>query len=143
MRPVPAIKRSSFGTFLAIALNDFINVLTLFTLFNLPCIVEKGSNRDILPNVLKEAMSMQIPVITSKVSGIEELVENNVNGILVPQKNPLAIADAIEKMLNSPNLMRKIGRAGKQKVIKEFNIKKETKKLEKMFREIVSSNLNI
>ena len=81
-----------------------------------------------------EAMAMEIPVITSNICGIEELVDDGVNGILVPPKNPEAIADAIERILINPDLGRKMGEEGREKIGKDFNIKKEVNKLEMIFK---------
>ena len=99
----------------------------------LPCIVADNGDLDILPNVLKEAMAMEIPVVTSNISGIEELVEDGTSGILVPPKDPEAIANAIEKLLKNPKLRDKMGKAGRKKIEQEFNIQIEIKKLEKVF----------
>ncbi len=110
------------------------------TLFVLPCIITKEGNRDILANVIKEAMAMELPIVTSNICGIEELVENGINGILVPPKNPKAIADAIEKLLKNPKLRKKMGGAGREKIEKKFDIRTEIKKLEKIFFEATKSN---
>ena len=100
----------------------------------LPCVIAFDGKRDILANVLKEAMAMEIPVITSNICGIEELVDDGVNGILVPPKNPEAIADAMERILINPDLGRKMGEEGREKIGKDFNIKKEVNKLEMIFK---------
>jgi glycosyltransferase involved in cell wall biosynthesis len=86
------------------AIKEHLNQSTVFVL---PCEIGVGGKRDILANALKEAMAMQVPVITSNVCGIEELVDDGINGILVPPKNPEAIADAIEKIINQPELGRR------------------------------------
>jgi len=106
-------------------------------MFILPCIIARNNDRDILPNVLKEAMAMEIPVITSNICGIEELVEHNKTGILVPEKNPQAIADAIEKLSKNHTLRVKLGKQARQKIIKDFNVKKEAKKTEKILQKII------
>jgi glycosyltransferase involved in cell wall biosynthesis len=100
------------------------------TVFVLPCEIGSDGRRDILANALKEAMAMQVPVITSNVCGIEELVDDGINGILVPPKSPEAIADAIEKIMNRPDHGRKMGEEGRKKIEQEFNIKTEVGKLE-------------
>ena len=72
-------------------INEHLNRSTVFVL---PCVIAPDGKRDILANALKEAMAMQVPVITSKICGIEELVDDGINGILVPPQDPEAIADA-------------------------------------------------
>jgi glycosyltransferase involved in cell wall biosynthesis len=101
----------------------------------LPSIASASGLEDVLSNALKEAMAMQVPVITTKVHAIEELVDDGINGILVPQHDPEAIADAIAKILNNPDLGNRMGEEGRKKIEKGFNIKIETGKLEEIFKE--------
>jgi len=107
--------------------------------FVLPCIIASDGNRDGLPNVLKEAMAMEIPVITSDICGIEELIEDGKSGILVPPKNPEAIAKVIKKLFSDSSLRKKIGKEARKKIIKDFNIKKEAEKLEKIFYQAIKN----
>jgi len=76
-----------------------------------------------------EAMACRIPVVATKVWGVPELVENGVNGFLVPPKDPRKLADAIEILLKDPELCRKFGEEGRQKVEREFNLEKQVRKL--------------
>ncbi len=100
----------------------------------LPCLVAKNGDRDILPNVIKEAMALEKPIITSKISGIEELIEENKNGFLVPEKNSQALAEKIKNIYNLSELeLLKIGQEARKKIVRDFNIQTETKKLEKLF----------
>ncbi|HEV8051795.1 MAG TPA: glycosyltransferase family 4 protein, partial [Parachlamydiaceae bacterium] len=105
--------------------------------FVLPCEIASDGRRDILANALKEAMAMQIPVITSRMCGIEELVDDGVNGMLVPPQNPEALADAIEKIMNCPDLRRRMGEEGRKKIESCFNIKTEVQKLEEILTQAV------
>lgn len=106
----------------------------------LPCVTGSDGRRDILPNSLKEAMSMEIPVITSKINGIEELVDDGINGILVPPKNPEAIADAITMIFSNPDFRNKMGKEARKKIQKNFDVKVEAKKLEAIFKTIALSS---
>ncbi|MBL7051309.1 glycosyltransferase family 4 protein [Candidatus Woesearchaeota archaeon] len=105
------------------------------SVFVLPCIIASDGDRDILPNVLKEAMAMEIPIVTSNICGIKELVENGVSGLLVPTKNSEAVANAIRKILENPDFGRKLGFAGRLKIKKNYDIEKESKKLQTIFQE--------
>lgn len=109
-------------------------------IFVLPCVVAKNGDRDILPNVLKEAMAMEIPIITSDISGIKELVEDGETGILVPPKNPKAIANAISKLYKNRISRNRMGKQGREKIEKDFNIKIEAKRIEKISKEVIKSN---
>lgn len=121
---------------------ELIKELDRAIIFVLPCVVTQKGEKDILPNVLKEAMAMEIPVITSNICGIEELVEHNENGVLVPPGDSTAIADAIERLLKDKEFREKLGKRGREKIEKEFNIEEESKKLEKIFLEAINSRMD-
>src|SRR5262249_47447352 len=68
------------------------------TLFVLPCQIAENNDRDGIPNVLVEAMAVGLPVISTNISGIPELIEHGVSGWLVPQKDARALAEAIAEL---------------------------------------------
>jgi glycosyltransferase involved in cell wall biosynthesis len=103
------------------------------TLFALPCLVVGNGDRDGIPNVLVEAMSMQIPAISTDISGIPELITDGVDGLLVPEKNAEAMAGAIAKLLDNPALRGRLGKAGREKVMKEFDSQQTTQTLKELF----------
>jgi glycosyltransferase involved in cell wall biosynthesis len=107
-------------------------------IFVLPCIIAKNGDRDILPNVLKEAMAMEVPVVTSDICGIEELIDNGESGILLPPQNPQAIAGAMEELFSNEQLRERLGKTGREKIKKDFNIQIEALKLEKAFKAAAS-----
>lgn len=128
----------------------FINYLTYgeikeylnrSTVFVLPCVIAANGQRDILANALKEAMAMQIPVITSNICGIEELVDDGMNGILTLPGDPEDIADAIERIFNCQEIGKKMGEEGRKKIEKDFNTRIEAGKLEKIFKNVVDHKL--
>jgi len=102
-------------------------------------VTSSNGSKDILPNSLKEAMSMEVPVVTSRINGIEELVDDGINGILVPPENPEAIADAIVLLFSNPDLRKKMGKEARKKIQKDFNVRVEAKKLEAIFKTAVLS----
>ena len=57
---------------------------------------------DGIPNVLVEAMAMEVPVVSTFVAGIPELIEDGRTGSLVPEKDPAALATAIERLMRDP-----------------------------------------
>ena len=61
------------------------------------------SDRDGIPNVLVEAMAAGAPVVATNVSGIPELVEHEVNGLLVEPEDPEALADALMRLHETPS----------------------------------------
>lgn len=99
----------------------------------LPCIRADNGDRDVLPNVLKEAMAMKVPVITSDIAEIHELIENKKDGILIPPRDPKKIAESISLIFKNKRLAKKLGENGRKKIEKNFNVKIEAEKLEKSF----------
>jgi glycosyltransferase involved in cell wall biosynthesis len=103
------------------------------SVFALPCLVVANGDRDGIPNVLVEAMAMQIPVVSTNISGIPELVESGVNGILVPEKNAEALADAIATLLDDGDLRQRLGKEARRKVRRLFDARENTVVLRDLF----------
>jgi glycosyltransferase involved in cell wall biosynthesis len=91
------------------------------TLFVLPCITGSDGDRDGIPNVILEAMAMQLPVISTQHSGIPEVIKSGVNGLLVPPADADSLAYAIASLIDDPYLRTQLGRRGRQTVTKQFN----------------------
>lgn len=83
--------------------------------------LDEDGDRDGIPNTIAEAMSMELPVLATRVSGIPELIEDGVNGRLVPEKDPEAFAAAIEELLADPAGTLALGRAARIRVERVFN----------------------
>lgn len=94
------------------------------TVFALPCRITDNGDRDGIPNVLAEAMAMELPVVATDISGIPELVIPGVNGLLVPQRNPAALAAAIEELLLDSGLRERFGKAARSSVCREFDARR-------------------
>ena len=95
-------------------------------IFVLPCVVARDLGRDGIPNVIIEAMANRLPVISTRLSGIPEVIEHNVNGLLVPPNNSEALAAAIAKLLDKYPLCAQMGEMGRLKVEQHFDIRKNT-----------------
>lgn len=89
--------------------------------FVLPCRIGADGDRDGLPNVLVEAQSQRLPVLTTPVSGIPELVEEGVNGLFVQPDDPPALAARMVELAAEPELRRRLGVAGEAKVRASFD----------------------
>lgn len=90
-------------------------------LFILPCRVDPAGDRDGIPVVLMEAMAAGVPVISGRLPAIEELVEHEATGLMVPPGDAAALADALARILTDPALRASLAAAGRQRVIDEFS----------------------
>jgi glycosyltransferase involved in cell wall biosynthesis len=103
------------------------------TVFALPCIVAANGDRDGIPAVLMEAMAMAKPCVSTTVSGIPELIVDGHTGLLVPEKDATALADALSRLLDDAALARRLGQAGREKVCDDFNLDSITSQILHLF----------
>ena len=102
-------------------------------IFVMPCILARNGDMDGIPVALMEAMACEIPVVSTHVSGIPELIDDGVNGLLVAEKNALALADALQRLIEDAELRLRLGRNGRLKVLSEFNIETSAAQLAQLF----------
>jgi len=88
-----------------------------------------------MPNVVMEAMAMQKPVVATDVNGVRELMVDGKTGFIVPPKEPLAMASAIEKIVDNPEMVNEFGPAGYERVKREFTIPAMASNLEKYLQQ--------
>lgn len=81
----------------------------------------EDGDRDGIPNSMAEAMSMGLPVVATKVSGIPELVENGVTGLLASQRSPEEFARALERIFHEDGLANRLGESAHKKVSEIFD----------------------
>ena len=98
-------------------------------MFVLPCVISKNGDRDGIPNVMIEALAMRTPVISTTVSGVPEIIQNNITGITVEPRNSLQLADAIIGLLNDPDAAKTFVKNGRELVEEKFDIKKNVREL--------------
>jgi len=89
--------------------------------FALPCVVEDDGNRDGIPNVIAEAMAMQLPIVSTTVSGIPELVQHDKSGVLINEHDTEALTAALERLIKNADLRLKMGREGRDRVKTVFD----------------------
>ncbi|WP_439629306.1 glycosyltransferase [Shinella sp.] len=102
-------------------------------IFALACRITADGDRDGLPNVLVEAASQRLTCVATDISGIPELFENDVNGLLVPSENPEALAAALERAIRDPALRDRLGRAAEAKVRASFDHHTSIAQLKSLF----------
>lgn len=92
------------------------------TVFALPCIQGHDGSLDGIPNVLPEAMASWLPVVSTPVSAIPELITDGVNGLLVTPQDDMSLADALARLLGDAGLRQRLGTQGRQSVAEAFNL---------------------
>jgi colanic acid/amylovoran biosynthesis glycosyltransferase len=102
----------------------------------LPCRIGTDGDRDGLPTVLAEALARGLPVVTTDVVGIGELVEHRKTGLLVPPEDPTTLASAIAELLDNPTLGRLLGAAGRARVCCDYDLAGNARALARVFEEV-------
>lgn len=93
--------------------------------FAAPCVVGDDGNRDGLPTVLLEAMALGTPCVGTPVTGIPEVVRDGVTGLLVPEHDPAALADALARLLDGPDLRLSLAKAARDLVEVDFDTRRQ------------------
>jgi colanic acid/amylovoran biosynthesis glycosyltransferase len=98
-----------------------------------PSVPTRQGRREGIPVVLMEAMSSGVPVVASAISGIPELVEDGVGGLLVAPGDPPAIAAALRRLHEDPALRRQLGQGARRRVVAEFDVDASAAELARRF----------
>ena len=98
-----------------------------------PCLVGNDGNRDALPTVLIESLAMKLPSISTPVTGIPEILDQGRCGVLVPENDVQATADAIEALLRDPARREKIAVDGRKRAEELFDSEKTSRILSDWF----------
>ena len=116
---------------------DVIDHYASSDLFVLGCQIAGNGDRDGIPNVMAESMAMNLPVVATRVSGIPEFLEDRVSGMMVPQKDPLALANAMEMILTDDELRKKVTLEARKRITRDFNNQKLIKDLAGIYCDMI------
>ena len=114
---------------------DIPQLLALMDVAVLPSL-EEG-----FPNAVLEAMAAGKPVVATNVGGVPEAIIHEETGFLVPPKDPKALADAIIRVLSDPELAMNMGKAGRDRVIREFSLDRMVRSIEQVYEELTQAKL--
>ena len=133
----------------AIAVNDLGRYVTLEGSVNQDQIRDYYRQADIfvlpsfaegIPVVLMEAMAMEIPCISTFVAGIPELIRNEVDGILISPSDDRALAGAIKRLIEEPDLRRRLGEAGRRRVVEKYDLDRNVTHLAEIFADRIGGH---
>ena len=99
------------------------------TVFALPCIIANDGNRDGLPTVLLEAMAVGLPVVSTRLVGVPEIIEHGVDGLLVEPGDSAALAASLARVLQGSELRDHLSCAGRRKVELHFDVRRNVTQL--------------
>lgn len=107
----------------------FLDLLSSANMFVLPSIIDSKGEVDVIPNACLEAMSMELPVITTRVGGMDEVITDGVNGFFCKENDEVDLADKIKMVMDLPEEKRReIGRRAREVVVEKFDKEKQGKK---------------
>jgi colanic acid/amylovoran biosynthesis glycosyltransferase len=131
-----AARSSAPATFAGVMRHE--EVLDLYrraALFCLPSVVAATGDRDGLPTSVLEAMALGVPVVTTGVNGLGELVVHERTGLVVPQHEPLALAEALGRLLAEPDLAERLALESRVLVERSFSLERSVSVLRSLVPE--------
>jgi len=128
------MQRGVFAIFTGpIAHEEVLQLYRRAAVFCLPCVVAADGDRDGLPTSVLEAMAAGVPVVTTDLNGLAEVVVDGQTGLVVPANDPGAIASAIEELLSNPGEAERLGLTGRSHVERAFAISASVVRLRSLF----------
>jgi glycosyltransferase involved in cell wall biosynthesis len=118
--------------------DEVIELYRTATVFTLPCVVLENGDRDGIPNVLVEAMRLGLPVVSTAVSGIPELVVDEETGLLVPPRDAGALASALARLLDDAELRARLATGAAHRVACEFDLAANAATLKELLVEVAA-----
>lgn len=116
--------------------SQIVDLCQASDIFSLACITAKNGDQDGLPVSLMEAMACELPVVTTPIAGIPDLVMDRETGLLVNERDPVSMADALEELIADEMLSKQLGKNARQRVIDNFEIRNNVRKLAMIFRQV-------
>ena len=113
---------------------DIIQHIQQAAVLAAPCVIAADGNRDGLPTVLLESMALGTPVVSTDVTGIPELVKHERTGLVTPQYDPESLANALEHLLDTPEVRTNLAIQARQLIESQFDIQQNAAQLRKRFQ---------
>jgi glycosyltransferase involved in cell wall biosynthesis len=122
----------------AVPHQEIAAILASATALVLPSVTARDGQTEGIPVALMEAMAAGVPVVSSRLSGIPELVRDGESGLLVPERDPVALAEAMERLASDGALRERLADAGRRAVQERFDRRRNLAALEALFREALA-----
>lgn len=113
--------------------NELPRMLQAHDIFVAPCVVHASGRRDGIPNTVIEALAYGLPVISTTVNALPEVVRNGQTGLTVPPNDPAALADAVIRLADHPDEARAMGRNGSRLAAEMFDHRANNLRLAELF----------
>jgi glycosyltransferase involved in cell wall biosynthesis len=94
-----------------------------------------ASRTEGLPNAVLEYMAAGLPVVATTVGGVPEIIENEVNGLLIPPENPAALSAAILRLLKDDQMCKRLGKAARERILERFNFASVRASLRQLYKD--------
>lgn len=91
-----------------------------------------------IPVVLMEAMAMEIPCVSTRVTGVPELIRDQIDGLLVSPSSQEELAAALERLVNDPQLRQRLGKSARLRIMEDYDLRRNTRQLAAAFREFAA-----
>jgi len=104
------------------------------SVFLMPCVKTPDGDMDGIPVAMMEAMACEVPVVSTNISGIPELVEDDITGRLAVEKDVDALAEILQELLRDRDKIERFGKAGRERILKDFCVSENAAKLRELIR---------
>lgn len=120
--------------------DEVVEILHHAALLLAPSVTAADGDQEGIPVALMEAMAMGLPVISTQHSGIPELVEHGISGLLAPERDVVALAQQIHYLIDHPEIWQVLSCAARLKVEREYNIQPLNQRLVELLQQGQSNN---
>ena len=96
-----------------------------------------SSRREGLPNVLLEAMALEVPVVATRIAGVPKLIDDENNGLLIQPGSVDELTDALERLLRDGELRKRLARAGRETIAARYSFAARMRKVQAIYDDLL------
>lgn len=117
--------------------NDLKNIYASFDIFLMTSLTEG------MPNTVLEAMALELPIVSTNVGGLPELVEDEISGLLAPVGEVTLLSEAVSKLLNDEKLRKQFAKAARKRIEQHFDFANRVKCMEDLYLRFAGKGGNL